>query len=306
MKSQTKLWEKIGFNQKLAPYIFVSPFFILFLIFGLYPIAYSIYMSFFDMRLVGNRGFVGLDNYIRLFTIDEFFSAALVNTVILLLFGSVLQHVFAIPLAILVNSPRTKGRHIFKTLFFAPYITSAVATVIIFGMVFDHNYGMLNWLLETVFHMEDGFRWTTRSGPIKAALSIMLNWRFIGFNMIIYVAGLQGIPNELYEAAEMDGASTLQKHMKITLPLLIPVIFFGVTLSIIGGFQLFDEAFVLMGGYDSMGGPGQGGLTVAYYLMFLGFRNGRLGRGAAVAWVLFMIIILFTFVNRKITNRLQR
>ena len=306
MKTRTKLWESIGFNQKLAPYLFVSPFFILFLIFGLYPLVYSIYMSFFDMRMVGNRGFVGISNYTRLFTTDTFFMKSVVNTSLLLIFGSMMQHVFAIPLAIAVNSKRVKARHLFKTLYFAPFITSAVATVIIFGMVFDQNYGLLNWVLESVFQIEGGIRWLTQDGPIKAAISILLNWRFIGFNMVIYLAGLQGIPHELYEAAEMDGASTLQMHRYITVPMLIPIIFFAVTLSIIGGFQLFDEPFILMGGYDSVGGPNQAGLTVAYYLMFLGFQNGRLGRGAAVAWVLFLIILLFTFINRKVTNRLQR
>ncbi|MDZ7792361.1 MAG: sugar ABC transporter permease [Spirochaetia bacterium] len=306
MKTKTTLWESIGFNQKLAPYIFVSPFFILFVIFGMYPLVYSIYMSFFDMRLVGNRGFVGLSNYTRLFTTDAFFAKSLINTSLLLIFGSILQHVFAIPLAIGVNSKRLKARHLFKTLVFAPYITSAVATVIIFGMVFDHNHGVLNYLLETVLQIEGGFRWTTQGGPIKAAISIMLNWRFIGFNMVIYLAGLQGIPDELYESAEIDGASTFQMHRLITIPMLMPIIFFALTLSIIGGFQLFDEPFILMGGYETIGGPDQGGLTVAYYLMFLGFANGRLGRGAAVAWVLFLIILLFTFINRKVTNRLQR
>lgn len=301
----SRVWEKIGFNQKLAPYLFVSPFFILFLIFGLYPIGYSFYMSLFDMRLVGNRGFVGLANYTRLFTVDEFFGRAVMNTVILLITGSLLQHVFAIPMAILVNNPRVRGRHTFKSLFFAPFITSTVATVIIFGMVFDHNYGMLNWVFENFLGV-DGLRWTSRGGPIKAAISILLNWRFIGFNMVIYLAGLQGIPSELYEAASIDGASTLQQHRMITIPLLIPIIFFGVSLSLIGGFQLFDEPFILMGGYDTVGGPGQGGLTIAYYLMILGFKNGRLGRGAAIAWVLFFIILVVTTANRLITNRLQK
>lgn len=305
MITTNKLWEKIGFNQKLAPYFFVSPFFILFLIFGLYPIGYSLYMSLFDMRLVGNRGFVGLANYTRLFMVDEFFGKAVINTVILLITGSLLQHVFAIPLAILVNSPRVRGRHAFKTFYFAPFITSTVATVIIFGMVFDHNYGMLNWIFENLFNM-DGIRWTSRGGPIKATISILLNWRFIGFNMVIYLAGLQSIPKELYEAASIDGASSFQQHRTITLPLLIPIIFFGVSLSLIGGFQLFDEPFVLLGGYDTVGGPGQGGLTIAYYLMLLGFKNGFLGRGAAIAWVLFFIILIFTMLNRIITNRLQK
>ncbi|GAB6090229.1 carbohydrate ABC transporter permease [Spirochaeta dissipatitropha] len=304
MKTATQLWEKIGFNQKLAPYFFVSPFFILFLIFGVYPIGYSFYMSLFDMRLVGNRGFTGLANYTRLFTVDEFFHIAVVNTVILLITGSLLQHVFAIPMAILVNSPRVRGRHAFKALFFAPFITSTVATVIIFGMVFDHNFGLLNYIGQNFLGLEQ-IRWTGRSAPIKATISILLNWRFIGFNMVIYIAGLQGIPNELYEAAEIDGASTLQQHRLITLPLLIPIIFFGVSLSLIGGFQLFDEPFVLLGGYDTVGGPGSGGLTIAYYLMLTGFKNGRLGRGAAIAWVLFFIIVTVTAINRKVTNKLQ-
>jgi ABC-type sugar transport system permease subunit len=173
-------------------------------------------------------------------------------------------------------------------------------------MVFDHNFGFLNWILETVFGIEGGFNWLTRGGPIKAAISIMLNWRFVGFNMVLYIAGLQSIPLELYEAAEIDGASTVQKHLYVTLPLLLPVIFFAVSLSIIGGFQLFEEPFVLLGGtYTAFGGPGQGGLTAAYYLMWLGFGTGRLGRGSAVAWMLFLVIIIFTFINRKITNRLQ-
>ncbi len=306
MSSTRSLWNRIGFNPKVAPYIFISPFFILFLIFGLYPLFYSAYISFFDLRLAGNRGFVGLDNFTRLFTVDEFFTKALVNTVILLVFGSLLQHFIAIPLAILVNNPRTRGRNIIRALFFAPYITSSVAAVIIFGMVFDHNFGFLNWLLETLFGIEGGFRWLTRGGPIKAAISIMLNWRFVGFNMVLYIAGLQAIPHELYEAAEIDGCSNAQKHRYVTLPLLLPVIFFAVSLSLIGGFQLFEEPFVLLGGtFTAFGGPGQGGLTAAYYIMWLGFGTGRLGRGSAVAWVLFLIIIVFTLLNRKITNRLR-
>ncbi|MFP4510453.1 MAG: carbohydrate ABC transporter permease [Spirochaetota bacterium] len=300
------LWERIGFNPKVAPYFFISPFFILFLIFGLYPIGYSAYISLFDARLAGNRGFVGLDNFTRLFTVDEFFSKAMVNTFILLIFGSLLQHLIAIPLAIMVNNPRTRGRHVIKALFFAPYITSSVAAVIIFGMVFDQNYGFLNWVLEGLFGIEEGFRWLTRGGPIKAAIAIMLNWRFVGFNMVLYLAGLQSIPGELYEAAAIDGASSTQQHRYVTLPLLLPVIFFAVSLSIIGGFQLFEEPFVLLGGtYGAFGGPGQGGLTAAYYIMWLGFGTGRLGRGSAVAWILFLVIILFTFVNRVITNRLR-
>ncbi len=298
------LAQRLGYSKDIAPYIFVSPFFILFCIFGLYPIGYSFFISFFDMRLAGSRGFVGLNNYTRLFTTDQFFVKAFFNTVILLVTGSLLQHLFAVPMAIMMNNPKLKGRDTYKALFFAPYITSAVATVIIFGMVFDINYGLLNWVLENIFGI-DAVRWNTTNFGIKAAISIMLNWRFIGFNMVLYIAGLQGIPTELYEAAEVDGATGFQKHWYITVPLLIPIIFFGVTLSIIGGFQLFDEPFVLLGGYEQLGGPGQNGLTMAFYLMWLSFKSGFLGRGSAVAFVMFFIILVFTWITRRAANKLQ-
>ncbi len=289
-----------------TPYLFISPFFLLFCIFGLYPIGFSIVTSFFNWPLLGNAApkFIGFGNYVNVLTVDPFFWKALVNTVILLLFGSLLQHFVAIPLAILINSKITGGKEFYKTTFFLPYITSTVSVVIIFGVLFDTNYGLVNWLIGLVSDRAN-IRWMQEAGGIKVVLAFILNWKFIGWNMVIYLAGLQAIPMELYEAAEIDGASTLRKHLSITLPQLLPIIFFGVALSIIGGMQVFEEPFILTGGYDNLGGAANSGLTAAYYLMFTAFKAYRLGKGSAIAWLLFLVIIFFNGINRAITKKLQ-
>ena len=293
-------------QEKIAPYVFISPFFILFVIFGLYPIGYSIYISFFRWTISGNQGFVGLANYKNLLTNDPFFYKSLSNTIWLLIFGSLLQHVFAIPLAIMLNNGRNalKGRDFFKTMFFLPYITSTVSVTLIFAQLFDLNYGWLNFIWVNLFN-QDPVNWLTNPRTIKTSLAIMLNWRFIGWNTIIYLAGLQSIPVTLYEAAEVDGTGPFKKQWYITLPQLLPIIFFAVTMSIIGGMQVFDEPYVLLGGYEQLGGNLNAGLTSAFYLMFTGFKASRFGRGSAIAWLLFIIIFGMTVINRIITKKLQ-
>jgi ABC-type sugar transport system permease subunit len=293
-------------NQGWYPYLFVSPFFILFCIFGLYPILYSITTSFFDWKLIGTSAprFVGLGNYTNVLTQDPFFWKALMNTVILLVTGSLLQHFIAIPLAIMINSKAVKGKEFFKTSFFLPYITSTVSVVIIFGVLFDTNYGIVNWLIGFVSDSAK-IRWLQESFGIKVVLSVVLNWKYIGWNMVIYLAGLQAIPMELYEAAMIDGASTLRKHISITIPQLLPIIFFGVALSIIGGMQIFEEPFILTGGYEQLGGHQNSGLTAAYYLMFTAFKAYRLGKGSAIAWLIFLVILVLNGVNRYVTKKLE-
>lgn len=292
-------------QKKIAPYAFISPFIILFIIFGLYPIGYSIYISFFKWKLCGPVAFIGLANYKKLLTTDPFFFRTIKNTVILLFTGSLLQHFFAIPLAIMLNNKLLKGRNLFKAAYFLPYITSTVAVTLIFSQLFDTNFGWLNFIIKDIFGSEKVL-WLTDPTAIKASLSIILNWKYIGWNTIIYLAGLQAIPSELYEAAIVDGATKLQQHFKITLPLLLPIIFFAVTLSIIGGMQIFDEPYVLLGGYDMMGGPRNSGLTAAFYLLYTAFRAARLGRGSAIAWLLFFIILIMTLINKYITRKLEK
>lgn len=291
-------------KQRLVPYLFISPFFILFLVFGLYPIGYSIYISFFRWGLTGPSEFVGLKNYRILFATDPFFLKSLVNTLILLFTGSLLQHLFAIPLAILLNNNKLKFRHLFRATYFLPFITSTVSIVIIFTQLFDHNFGWINYILTNTLGIEP-IKWFSDPPAIKGALSIMLNWKYIGWNTIIYLAGLQNIPPGLYEAARIDGANIIRQHRSITLPLLLPIIFFAITLSIIGGMQIVDEVYVLLGGFEGLGGPQNAGLTTAFYLLYTAFSAGRLGKGAAIAWLLFVVIILMTLINRLVTSKLE-
>ncbi len=304
-KLPTPLNKKRLKAQDVAPYVFIAPFFILFLVFGVYPIGFSIVSSFFNWRLIGNKPpeFIGFDNYVNVITVDPFFNSALVNTVILLITGSLLQHVIALPLVILLNSKLVRAKELFKTAFFLPYITSTVSVVIIFGNLFDTNFGMINWILS--FFGQDPIRWGAEETGIKVILSTILNWKFIGWNTVIYLAGLQAIPNELYEAADMDGARTFTKHWKITVPQLYPIIFLAVSLSIIGGMQIFEEPFVLTGGYDNMGGDNNSGLTAAYYLMFTAFKAYKIGKGSAIAWLIFIAILGLNAINRSITKKYQ-
>lgn len=292
-------------QQQLAPYIFISPFFILFVVFGLFPIGYSVVMSFFKWTVTGAQEFRGFRNYVQLLTTDPFFRGSLVTTFILLVTGSMLQHVFALPLAILLNSKTLKGRSIFKTVYFLPYITSTVVIALVFTQLFDYNYGWLNYVAVNWLGLEK-IRWLQDPTAIRGSISLMVNWRYIGWNTVIYLAGLQAIDHQLYEAASIDGAKPVQMHWLITMPLMIPIIFFGVSLSIIGGMQLFEEPFVLMRGYEQMGGPDNAGLTSAYYLLSTGFHFNQFGKASAMAWILFVIIIAMTMLNKLVTDRLQR
>jgi ABC-type sugar transport system permease subunit len=291
-------------GKRIAPYVFVSPFLILFAVFGLFPILYSFTISFFKWTIAGAQEFRGVQNYISLLTTDPFFKGSLRTTFILLVFGSLLQHVFAIPLAIVLNNEKLTGRGFFKVMYFLPYITSTVVIALVFNQLFEQNYGWFNYLLVNVFGF-DRVAWVQNPTAIKASISIMVNWRFIGWNTVIYLAGLQSIDKSLYEAAEIDGAVGFKKHLHVTVPLLLPIIFFAVTMSIIGGMQLFEEPFVLMKGYETMGGPGNAGLTSAYYLLGTGFNFNRFGKASAIAWILFAIIMAMTWLNKLVTDRLQ-
>lgn len=293
--------KKLNFT-KLTPYFYVAPFFILFAVFGVFPLFYSIVLSFFKWTPSGPEKFVGFANYIRYFTKDPYFGRSVYNTILLLFTGSYVQHLFALPLAIMLNQKFIKGRDALKTIYFIPNITSTVVVTIIFSMLFDEKFGFVNYILENWFGLPE-IHWLSSSPGIKATVSFILNWKYIGFYTILYLAGLQAIPQELYESAHMDGANVWQQHFKITLPLLLPVVFFALSISTINGLQLFDEPFILTGQYSRMGGVDNGGLTTTFYLMFLGFRLGRFGRASAVAWLQFFIILAFTFVLRAIINR---
>ena len=305
------------FKRKNAPYLFISPFYILFFIFGAFPLAFSAYLSVHNWVHISPASvpYIGLKNYIYLFTTDPFFLKSIKNTVILLFMGTFPQHLIALPLAFIINSGLVKLKNFFRATFFLPYITSTVIIAFVFSVIYGYRYGLLNFIIKTL--SQHGFggifnflhiiptNWTQRAHTIQPAISFLLIWRWTGWNMILYLAGLQAIPKELYEAAKVDGANMRQVFFSITLPLLKPMILFAVTLSIIGGMQLFDEALVLTAGGSAqqLGGTMQKGLTTALYLYTTAFIWTKISVGCAMSWVLFAIIMIFSMLNFKLFRR---
>jgi multiple sugar transport system permease protein len=296
-------------QQYVAPYVYISPFYILFLIFGLFPIGFSLALSFHSWRAVGGLNtmhWVGLKNYHFLLG-DPWFWQSLKNTVILLLVSGLTQHLIALPLAFLLNQrlPRRLQR-ILSASYFFPYITSTVAISLVFGTIFGLHYGILNQFLSYLAQapwsrwLFGGLKeilpinWLGKAPYIKPAITIVVLWHWFGWNTILYLAGLQTIPKELYEAAKVDGASGWHEFWHISLPLLRPVMFFAVTMTVIGNMQLFDEPFILTGG---TGGVGRAGMTVAIYLYRTAFEWTQMGIAAAMSWLLFVFIGAFSVLT---------
>lgn len=255
---------------------------------------------------------VGLENY-RFLISDPWFWQSLWNTFVLLIISGLPQHVIALPLAFILNSrlPR-RLKEFFSASYFFPYITSTVAISLIFSTIFGMRYGILNQLLDLLansyvtswafgwLNASLPINWLGRAAYIKPAVAIVVIWHWFGWNTILYLAGLQTIPNDLYEAARVDGASFWHEFWHISLPLLKPMIFFAVTMTIIGNMQLFDEPFILTGG---TGGTGRAGMTVAIYLYRTAFNWTRMGLAAAMSWLLFLVIMIFTLINYRYLGR---
>lgn len=290
-----------------APYIFLSPFLILFLLFGVFPIVFSLYLSFHSWNPAGGFGamkFVGLENYAFALA-DSWYWKSLWNTVWLALMAGVPQHLVAIPLAYFIHTSFKNLRNAVVGAYFVPYITSTVAVALMFSSLFSTDFGIINAaltacsklpLLGALFPTE-GVDWIGKAVFIKPAVSFMVFWRFVGFNVVLYLAALQTIPRELYEAAEMDGAGKWQQFWHVTLPLLRPMMFFGATLSVIGGLQLFDEPFILTAG---RGGTDQAALTTAMYMFRTAFEFNEYGTASAISWLLFIIIAVLSLITNKL------
>jgi ABC-type sugar transport system permease subunit len=283
------------------PYVCLIPFLFLFLVFGLFPIIYCLYVSLQSLNGPNDKSqFVGLANYIFLLTEDKYFWKTMFVTFYFLLMGFILPNLLAIPLALFLNHHSVRGKGLFKVVLFLPYIANAICLAMIVQQLFTTNYGVVNYLLSLAG--VDRIEWINDEVNAPLYLSFILVLRYIGFNTILYFVGLQSIPKDMYEAADLDGASPAQKYFSLTLPQMAPMIFFAVTLSVINGMQLFDIPFVLAAG---TGGVNQSAFTLAYYTVWLMNKAQRLGRGSAVSWLVSIIIIALTYVNWTITNKLE-
>lgn len=292
MKTKRNRFSYWHHQQRIAPYLFIAPFYILFIVFMGYPLISSLIMSLYEMRGFQSRIFVGFDNFIDLFR-DPIFWKSLWNTTYFALGTLILQLPLALFLAILLNSKIVKGRNILRLAFFAPVLVAGVFIAIIFNLIYDQRAGLINneFLL---FGKEIG--WLSESKYVMPAVILTGVWQWAGFNMIFFLAGLQGIRQELYEAAAVDGANWWQSFVHITLPSLRPVIAFVVVVSMIGSFQLFDLPFILTNG----GEPADAGTTIVMYLYKNGFQFMRLGYAATIGWVLFIIIAIISIAQLKL------
>lgn len=281
-------------SNNISGLLFISPFYIIFAIFGLFPLAFTIVMSFYRWSMLGEKQFIGFDNYKLLFTNDPLFWLSVTNTFKIWFMSTVPQLILALILAFILNMAFLKGKGIFRLAVFMPNITSIVAVAIVFSSMFGTNYGVINYFLE-LFGLNP-IDWSgTRIGT-QVAISVMIMWRWVGYNTIIYLSGLQGISKDLYEAATIDGASTRQQFLYITVPMMRPIILFTVILSTIGGMQIFTEPLLFGKGSVNQG------LTMTLYLYEEAFTRYSFGYAAAVAWILFFIIILFSLVNMLLTR----
>ncbi len=238
----------------------------------------------------------GFDNFIRLWN-DKNFHTAVKNTIIFVIGVVPISIVISLAIAMMLNSS-IKIRGVFRTIYFLPFVTSVVAVAIVWSWIFHTNYGILNYLLGLVGI--DPIRWITDPTYAMPALIILSVWKGLGFNIIIFLAGLQNINKQYYLAARVDGASAWQRLKTITIPLLSPTTFFVSIISIISAFKVFDEIFALFGGRP---GPGNSTLTVVYYVYQKFYEEWEFGLASAAAYVLFIIIFLFTLVQLYIGKK---
>jgi multiple sugar transport system permease protein len=276
-------------------YLFLTPGLLHFLIFTLFAVSFAFYISFHKWNIIQpDKPFVGLDNYVKLFQ-DPRFLRAVTNTLTFMI-GVPLGLASGLSVALLLNT-KVRGQAIYRTLFYIPVVTPLVVSSIIWKWVYQGDYGLLNYYLLKFGLIEHKIVWLADPNLALPALIIMMIWGGTGGTMVIYLAGLQSIPEEMYDAAKVDGASALQRLLYITIPLLRPTTFFLLVTSVIGTFQIFTEVYIM-----TNGGPLNRTTTIGYYLYTKAFRELDMGYATAMAFVLFAMIFVFTVIQWKYTR----
>ncbi|MBM9508746.1 carbohydrate ABC transporter permease [Actinacidiphila acididurans] len=281
------------FDTKASPYAFISPFFLVFAAFGLFPLIYTGWLSLHQVELGAPAHWVGFRNYTRLWD-SSFFWTALRNTFTLGVISTVPQLLMALGLAHLLNF-KMRARGFFRVAILAPYATSIAAASLVFVQLFNPDYGMINQFLG---HLGvHGIQWETSKWPAQIAISAIVTWRWTGYNALIYLAAMQAVPADLYEAAALDGASRWRQFISVTIPSIRPTIFFTIIVSTIGATQLFGEPMLYGGGVGISGGSAHQYQTLSLYMYEKGWQTGELGQASAVAWVMLGILLLIGTVQ---------
>ncbi len=290
MRSKKKLLEQPGF----WGFIFITPWLLGFLIFTAGPMLTSLWLSFQKYDLHSSK-FVGVENYRRLFYEDPLFWKALKNTFVYAIFAVPLGIIGSLCLALLLNQ-KVGAQKLFRTLFYLPSLVPAVASALLWQWIFNADNGVLNTFLHWVGL--PAVEWLQDEKYTMSAFILMSLWGVGGGRMVIFLAGLQGISDSYYEAARIDGAGPWSQFRNITLPLLSPVMFFNLILGVIGAFQVFTSAYVMTGG-----GPNNASLFYALYLFRNAFEYFKLGKASAMAWVLFVILLVLTAIQFGVSKR---
>ena len=264
---------------------FLAPSMLGLLAFTAFPIIASLVLGFYDWPVIGDHTFTGLKNYEGLISSKEFHTAIL-NTVVFVVLYVPLNIIVSLGLAVWI-SPKVRPRGLYRTIFFIPVVTPVVANAAIFALILSPN-GLVDSLMQTWFGVQAPNFLGSKTWAMPAVVLLSI-WQGFGYNMLVFSAALDGVPTSLTEAATIDGATAVQRFFRIRLPLITPSIFFAVVLTLISSFQVFTQAYVLTGG-----GPGNATTTMVLYLYEQGFRFFNLGVASAIAWVLFVIILIIT------------
>jgi multiple sugar transport system permease protein len=282
-------------SETLAAFLFLTPNIFGFLVFTAIPVLAALVMSMFDWDLLLGAKFVGLDNFRRLFTVDDVFQASFRNTAIFTVVSVPLSVCIGLGVALLTNQA-LRGMSFFRAVFLLPFVTVTVALSLVWRWLYLPEIGLINNVLRSLGI--PGPAWLTDGRWAMWAIIIMSVWRSFGYNMVLFSAGLQAIPVHYYEAATIDGANARQRFRHITLPLLSPTMFFVLIISVINSFQVFDQALIM-----TAGGPGVATTTLVLHIYNVGFQSFHMGYAASIAWILFIVIFIFTLIQFQAQKR---
>lgn len=290
------------FDRKITPYIYVSPFFLLFFIIGLFPLAYTFYVALYDWDLLTGKGdFVGLDNFATILG-NDYFWKSIVNTISIFLMSSVPQILVALVLAAVLDT-NLRAKSFWRMGVLLPYVVAPVAVALIFSSVFNEIDGLANNLLNIIGIADQ--EWKHVRWESHVAIASMVNWRWTGYNALILLAAMQAVPRDVYESAAIDGAGAFRRFISITIPSIRPTVVFVIITSTIGGLQIFAEPRMFdVSQAGGIGGADRQFQTTVLFLWQSAFQLRRFGEASAVAWLLFILIVLIGGINFLLSKRI--
>ena len=305
-ESSSKSVRRLAFSQRLSrwdvkvsPYLYISPFFLLFALTGLFPLLYTGWVSLHNWNLIGGQcKFIGLENFG--FVLGQpYFWNAVGNTLSIFLLSSVPQVVLALLIAAVLDA-NLRAKTFWRMGVLVPFVVAPVAVGLIFNNLFADQFGLVNEFLGLLGL--DPVRWHSDQLASHFAIATMVNFRWIGYNALIFLAAMQAIPRDVFEAATIDGAGRVRQFLSVTVPMLRPTVIFVAITSTIGGLQIFDEPRVF--DQSGLGGADRQWQTLTMYIWELGWGQRNFGRASAVAWLLFLMIVLIALVNFLLTRRI--